>query len=216
MKLIIEDVKFKGKLSIIGKIDKPQVSISQFNYEFEFGKVYHLASEGEWEKWALSLLIAGAIVEQSGVIKLNDAICSPRQRQNISWLVNYTHIKRFGLFWQNVKSQIVSGIRKGNRYPLLEKDYISHFTLTPERYLRYITQLSSEVWRASCAIGLAHDRQIFCFPPMEYIRREFIEEYGKLWFFDMLNFMKSLNCLILLPLPIDMDTSDFCDGIVKI
>mgnify|MGYP001297431209 CR=1 FL=1 len=215
MKLILENINFNGDLSIVDRIERPQVSISQLSYEFEFGKVYHLASERHWEMWALSLLVAGAIVEQSGVVKFNDNICSVCQRQEISWRVGYTHIKRFGLFWQNIKSQILSGIRRGNRYHLSEADYILNFKLTPSRYLRYITQVSSEVWRASCAIGLAHDKQIFCFPPMQ-LHRDFIKEYGKLWLFDMLTFMKSLNCLILLPLPIDMDTSGFCDGIVKV
>lgn len=61
MKLILKNINFNGDLSIVNRIERPQVSISQLSYEFEFGKVYHLTSEKHWEMWALSLLVAGAI-----------------------------------------------------------------------------------------------------------------------------------------------------------
>lgn len=219
MKLILEDVKFKG--TILNQVIEPEVNLTHLSYEFEFGKVYHIASERQWDGWAFNLLIAGAIVEQAGIIKLNDTIVSPYQRGKMSWRVHRDEIMRFGLFIQSVKNQIRAGIKKGNRYPLSEQDYIQNFKLTPQRYDRYLRQQSSEGWRSSCAIGLAHDKQIFCFPPFEHGRKNvvstsFVEDHGERWFFDMLKFMKSLNCLILLPLPIDMDTSEFCDGVIKV
>lgn len=221
MRLTLDTVKFKSNLPILDKVSKPEVNLNELSYEFEFGKVYHLASEIHWDAWALSLLIAGVIAEQSGNIKLNDATCPPRQRQKMSWRVHRDEVMRFGLFMQSVKNQIRAGIKRGNRYPLSEEDYIQYFKLTPQRYTRYLGQQSTEAWRSSCAIGLAHDKQIFCFPPFEHNRKNvvstgFVEEHGVRWFFDMLNFMKSLNCLILLPLPMDMDTSHFCDAVIKV
>ncbi|MDX2076212.1 MAG: hypothetical protein SFZ02_07260 [bacterium] len=218
MRIILEDVTFNGDLSIVDRIEKPKVQLSLSNHEFEFGKVYHLTSENHWDMWALSLLIGGAIVEQSGVFKIDEHIYSAAQRRKISWLVRYEEVRRFGLFTQTVKNQVIAGIKKGNRYGLSEQDFIQHFKLTPQRYVRYLRQQSAEAWSSSCVIGLAHDKQIFCFPPLEYGMGslEFVKMHGKKWFFDMLKFMKSLNCLILLPLPIDMETGDFCDAIVKI
>jgi len=221
MKLTLHNVSYQGELLIRDK-PRPYVHFNQLNHELTFGKVYHIACERDWDALGYNRLISGIITPQTGEISIDGVVCNPKKLRRISWHLRYEEIRRWGIFRQNIKNQIRQNKKKGNRYPLSENDYIRHFLLTPSRYLRYITQVSSEAWRASCAIGMANDRQIFCFPAVEHWRRMsgvssgFIQDYGELWLFDMLALMKPFNCLILLPLPPDTESSHFCDEIIMI
>jgi hypothetical protein len=214
MKLSTYDVEFIDIVSV-RKYAMFLVNIKNFSYDFTFGKAYHLVSEDYNDIWGLSWLIGGKIKEQQGHFELDRVKINSVKRKQISWLIRGEEIKKFGLFRQTVKNQVRQGLKQG-KSKVSEEVLFDKFLITPERYVRPMRQLSSEAWRASCAIGVAHGRQIFCFPPLEYCRKGFIAEYGDLWFKEMVKFLKSLDCLVLLPLPPRIDSSDFCDDIVYI
>lgn len=191
--------------------DKTPVKLNGVSCELEFGKSYLLGGEGSW---ALSWIIAGALSPASGDIYLDGERVAQSDMRRISWLVRYDEIKKFGLFHQSVKSQIRTGIRNRNHSFALpdEQEIMQRFYLTPERYNRPSSQLSNEAWRASCAIGLANQRNIMCFPLM---RSDFIDEYRSLWLEDILSYLKSFNVLVIMPAQFTAGAEGLFDKVIK-
>src|SRR5206468_947690 len=115
----------------------------------------------------------------TGTIMRDGNLYNCDDRKQEVWCVHLSEIKRFGI-WKNltVRSQILHGLRIDNhQYLRSEKEVKERFRLTPERYNRPFSHISGEAWRASCAIGVAHGKKIFCFPRMQYLRPDFYEEF---------------------------------------
>ncbi len=215
MMLSVRDVAYNGYIPIPNPKIRWYASLPPVNGDFEFGKVYNVVSEHENELWAFNWLLAGIFNPQQGSFSLDGVMLDDApQRRKIAWMVRYDEIRRFGRFPQRVKNQVRQGIKKYNAHNLSEYDYFNHFMLAPTLYIRYLRQQSSEGWRSSCVIGLSHNRMIFCFP--SYTRQGFLDDYHNLWLGDMLQFMKSLNCLILLPSLPNANTYNLCDAIIHI
>lgn len=220
--LSVSKVNYNG---YIGKqpIESVRDRLTWFTYDFNFGKSYLLHGELWDGGWALSQMIAGllepdTVIVQSeyGQILLDGVQYPTAQRKKDVWVVPRSEIKRFGLF-QNmtVQEQIHHGL-KNNPHPYLksENEYIERFGLTPERYTRPFTMLSHERWRANCAVGLANGKKIFCFPYIEYVRPEFIEEYYDLWFKDIVDVLRDSGALVLIPARAEGAAAKLCDEIV--
>jgi hypothetical protein len=213
MILSVRDVAYNGYIPVPNPKTRWYVSLPPVNCDLEFGKVYQVVSEQENELWAFNLMLAGIFNPQQGNFSLNGVALDALQRRKIAWLVNYDEIRRFGRFWLRVKNQVRQGIKKYQAHNLSERDYLNQFDLTPQRYIRYLRQQSAEGWRTSCAIGVAHNRMVFCFPA--FLNQYFIDAYHYMWV-DMLQFMKSLNCLILIPSPPNTNTYNLCDDTIEI
>lgn len=211
MLIRLEDVYFDGLIKINKRV-QIHTKVDNFSYDFHSGKSYQLASPNENNSWGLCWLIGGMVHQHSGTIRLNGEVDQQLERRKDSWLVRIDEIKRYSLFLQSVKSQIRHGIRQNSKNSMSEADYMRHFRLTPERYDRYLRQFSTEGWRAGCAIGVANGKQIFCFPPID---AQFVE-YTDLWFADMIEFLKSLDILVLLPIPPSVNTDKICDEVILI
>lgn len=211
MLIILDKVSYEGAVKI-NQAWHIAPHIRDFSHEFVSGKAYHLASKNEDNSIAICWLICGMLKQQQGRVLCDGALVSSDQLRCRSWLVRSDEIKRFGMFSQSVKSQIKYGIQQGAS-EFTEQDIIRRFKLTPERTNRHLHKLSSEAYSASSAIGLANGRKIFCFPPL---RKDFVEEYGDLWFKDIIRFLVHENALVLIPMPPTVNSHGICDEVVSI
>ncbi len=214
--LSLRNVSYKGTIYHRGR---PLLSeeIERFDGEFQFGKSYLLNAPVGKGAWLLSWMIAGEFQPKQSEIELNRQPFSSEARKSEAWLVRFSEIKQFGFLEQSVKAQIRHGLKNfKNPYLKSEREIIDRFKLSSERYDRPLRQLSSEGWRASCAIGLANGRHIFCFPHIEYLRPKLIEEYRYLWFEEMLNLLKSAGALVILPTAFTDEIAGLCDEVVTL
>lgn len=195
--LSLRDVSYYGTLPLLyGKSWHP--TILPINCDLEQGKIYRITADGERNLWMFCYILTGYLNPQRGYFWMDGVELFAFQRRKLTWFVRYSEIQRFGLFYQSVKRQIRHGIKKYNAHNLTEADYMRIFRLDIHRFNRRLRYQSTQAWRSSCAIGLANNRKIICFSPV--ISGHILEEYHNSWFGDMLKFMKSLNCTILLPL----------------
>lgn len=212
MLIRLSNISFDGLV----KINKRKQILTKFDNitnDFASGKAYQLTSPHDSNNWALSWLIGGVISQRHGNITINGELYQQSQRRHDSWLVRFDEKKKFGFFSQSVKSQIRQGIQRHDANALSEQDLVNHFRLTPQLTNRYLRQLSSEGWRASCAVGVAYNKRIFCFPPLQ---SEFVETYKDSWFTDMIEFLKSLNTLVLLPTSPSTNMDGICDEVLSV
>jgi hypothetical protein len=204
-------------ISFQGTVDKlpGDESLSEFTYTFKFGKSYLLNGLPGSGAAAISWLAGGAITPDSGTMYLNDVLIQPAQLRDISWLVRRDTVKQFGLFTRSVKSQIQRGLQK---YPssYSVQDIKEHFKLTEDRYTRKLRQLSHEAWSASCAIGFAHAKKIFCFPHIDHYRPGLIREYRTLWLENNIQFLTDNGALVLCPAPLSEDARLLFDKIIHL
>lgn len=113
-----------------------------------------------------------------------------------------------------MSSQIRHGLRTcHNQYLQSEAEIIERFKLTSERYHRPMRQLSHEAWRASCAIGLAQGKKIFCFPYMDH---KMIDEYHDLWLKEMIDLLRDSGALVLIPSVATQSSKKLCDEIISV
>jgi hypothetical protein len=186
----------------------------EFSYEFSFGRSYLLDCAEAGGGWALSWIIGGLLEPTRGTIYRNQFIFSSQERRRTTWCVRHSEIKRFGLFrnW-SVRSQIRYGLRTNpNPFLKTEAAIMQAFKLTLGRYGRPLRQFSHEGWRASCAIGLANGRSIFCFPYLDYL----IPEYFDLWLKDMVDLLRDSGALVLIPAQRTAISERLCDEVVQL
>lgn len=165
--------------------------------------------------WALSWIIAGMVKPETGTILLDDIKRSARDLRREIWCVRRSEIKKFGLFGnQQVSAQIRHGLKTvQEQYLPSEDEIIQRFRLTKERYNRSHRALSSEGWSASCAIGLANGKKIFCFPHME---ERFVNEYYDLWLKEMVELLTDAGSLVLFPSKATDNSKSLCDLIITV
>jgi energy-coupling factor transporter ATP-binding protein EcfA2 len=206
-KLIVENIEYSGPVG--GR--HTSETLQRFSYEFEFGYSYGIQAPYGFGSWALCWLLAGAIVPEHGRIFLNSKQLDAKQLRQLSWLVYYDEIKRFGFLRQSVQAQL-----HAHRSNINETSIIEKFYLVPERIDRSIWHIGSEIWRASCAIGYAQGRRIFCFPHIGFFRADLINEYRFLWLERVINVLKATNALILLPSVFQGDDASLMNKVIKL
>jgi ABC-type uncharacterized transport system ATPase subunit len=185
-------------------------------FRFQFGHVCAINAAPGKGAWALSWIIAGRRQPDRGKLFINEDVVTASHLRAVSWAVRHDEIKRFGFIKQSVRSQIQAGLKTHRQHLNITEDDIKEiFLLTEGRYDRPLSQLSHEAWRASCAIGFAHGKKIFCFPHMSFLRPGFIDEYDTLWLVDMLDFLATHHCLVIYPADIPQRHERFFDQIVS-
>jgi hypothetical protein len=190
--------------------------LRDFSYAFTFGKSYLLDSGLGEGGWALSWIIGGEFDADFGTITCDNLKYNKDERKKDAWCVRHSSVKtrKFSFNDPTVQEQIQHGFKTvSGQYLKSEHEIINRFHLTPERYSRPLRQLSHEAWRASCAIGLANGKKIFCFP---YIEPEFIEKFYEIWLKEMLDLLKESGALVLLPARAKKATEGLCDDIVPV
>ncbi len=209
------NIEYQGALP---SIDLDFENLKRFSCEFAFGKSYLLDAEMGHGAWALSWIVAGLMEPNAGTLLRNGVPYSTEKRRKESWCVRRDEIKRFGLLGnQTVRWQIRHGLRMSSRPDFrTETDYIERFLLTLERYNRGFRSLSNEAWRASCAVGLANGKRIFCFPHMSYLRPDFDEEWHQNFFKKIIDLLRDTGALVLIPTRVASTTQYLCDEVISL
>ncbi len=190
--------------------------LRDFSYTFIYGKSYLLDSGLGEGAWALSWIIGGELEQDYGSITRHGLAYEIKERKEDAWCVRQSIIKvsKFPFREPTVGEQIRYGLKVAQgQYLQTEEEIIDRFHLTPERYNRPLSQLSHEAWRASCAIGLANGKNLFCFP---YIDPELIEKFYGLWLKEMLDLLKETGALVLFSARAKKATEGLCDEVVPV
>lgn len=219
--LTLKDVTYDGRLD-----PKMRTAIYDqlrpLSYEFTFGRSYLLDAELGKGAWSLCWMIGGLLEpgEQGagrGIILRNGAPYPRQQRENDAWIVRTSEFKGFWARHKTTRMHIQQGL-KSNPAPYFrsEEEYVEHFHLSLARFDRPIRQLSHEGWRASCAIGVAHGKEVFCFPYLEYVRPYFIEDLYHSWLKEMIDLLRDSGALVLIPAIARKGAETLCDEIVPL
>ena len=191
-----------------GRIGK----LTNFSYSFQYGKAYLLESTANGGGWSLSWIIGGLIEQTNGTIERDGFEYARVERRKDAWCIRHETSPK-NLFWEpSVISQIRHGLKlANNQFLQSEEELINRIGLSPERYKRPLRQLSHEAWRASCAIGMAFGKSIYCFP---YMSPDYLEHYPD--FKGIINLLKESSALVLLPTKATLDINGWFDEIVQL
>lgn len=192
--LEIEKLSFYGEVEYF-TIGRVRESVHNFSYNFESQNVYCLQGGLGYGGWSLSWIIGGLLKPERGILKLNNKNISIKELNAISWCVGFSGEENKFFKDKKVRSIIESGLAKSG-LSKTGKDIHDIFCLTEERLDRSFRSISGEKWRASLAIGYSLGRKIFCFP---WFRSKFIFDYEKKWIYQILNYLKNDDCLIIFP-----------------
>lgn len=188
--------------------------IDNFSCSFSYRKIVLLEGNLGDGGWALSWILGGVLRPIMGNFQKDGKECSWQDLQKETWCVPKGKTHRFTLLKRTVKSEIRHGLsRRNNLYFQSEEELVESFLLTPERYNRSLSQLSEEVWRASCAIGMANNRRIFCFP---HLSLDELVDPHRSWFISMLIKLRDFGCLVLLPSDVRSVTLGFWDDVIPV
>lgn len=213
--LRVLDVRFSGRINPGARCPNIEI-LRTIGASFASGKSYLLDSGKGEGAWALSWIIGGVIQPAFGTIICNDVPFDLRDRRRQTWCVRYSMVRprKFLLREPTVREQVQHGLTKVTpQYLNSEEEILRRFQLTQARYNRPLRQLSTEAWRASCAIGLAHGRKVFCFP---YLLSHFIEEHYTLWLKDLLELLKDSGAIVLVPTRERPSSQGLCDEVLSV
>ena len=188
------------------------------NYTFTFGKSY-LLDGWPWHGGdMLSWIIGGAFDQFSGKLLKNDVPYTLKERQKDAWCFRLSDKKGPKILYHEptVQEQIQYGLKTTfEPYFKTEEEFIAHFHLTIERYRRPLRQLSGEVWRANCAIGLANGRRVFCFP---YVIPDIVNINAEMHLKAIFKTLTDAGALVLFPTTALglFDPEGLCDEIVPV
>lgn len=192
--LTIENLSFFGTchFDLLGKHSE---KFDNLSLQFRFGEAYCLEGTIDSGAWGLSWVISGVVAESSGRIMIDNQILQKDARKKICCPVGVSKRKFF--HDNTIIGQIRQGIeRSGQKYFRTAEEVVDKLHLSSERLDRRLDQLSGERWRASIAIGLANNRQIYCFP---WMKPEFISTFRDLWFAELIDYLKFNKTLVLIP-----------------
>lgn len=137
-------------------------SLKHFSYYFTPGKTYGLVCNVGEGGWALSYLLSGREQKFSGWITINGKKMERGTLDSYGWYVGEGI--QSSTLWYNKKLTIREQLELGTTKEHSVNELIRVLELAPSRLDREIRHISNERWNASIAIGLAHEKQVFCFP----------------------------------------------------
>lgn len=146
----------------IFNMDPMPDKLSSFSYSFKEAHVYGIISQPGGGAWALSYLLAGRVRKYSGTIIMNGEKANGGLLESNSVYVG-EGLQAGRWIWSINRKTILEQLEEGDSsYSVGE--LIELLDLSDSRMDRSIQYISNERWNASVAIGLAHSRQLFCFP----------------------------------------------------
>jgi hypothetical protein len=177
----------------------PWHSLTSITCALTFGKAY-LLDGWQWDGGeTLSWIIGGVIEPSYGKLSKNGSPYVLSERQDESWCIRKSTVKaiKFPFRQLSVRDYVRHGLKTAaNSHFKSEEEIVRQFMLTPERYKRPLRTLSHEQWRASCAIGAAHGKKIYCFP---YLGPDFVNRNYPQWFKRLIDLLKDIGALVLVP-----------------
>lgn len=190
--LDLEDVSISCKPRILN-FESRKDSLKHFSYRFTSGKTYALVNNIGEGGWALSCLLSGREQRYSGGIAIDGNKIERGELSAYGWYVGEGIQSKVPFYKKGmtVREQLESGTSKEHSV----EELIDAFELAPSRLDREIKHISNERWNASIAIGLAHEKQVFCFPWLSDMWKEAI--IARLAHCSTL--LKQYNCILLIP-----------------
>lgn len=139
---------------------------NNFTFQFLGGKSYGIICECGAGGWGLSYALSGKGDIIEGQLLINRNQVNKQFLMKYGWYVGddfvgkgaFGRIKRF-----SIRQQITNGLKQ-SKTDLTMEQICSMLELSDSRLDRDILSISNERWNASVAIGLAHNRKLFCFP----------------------------------------------------
>jgi ABC-type sugar transport system ATPase subunit len=196
MKLSIKDVSFFDLVyfPLLGNVRDKFIDT---NYELYSGKCYCFDSDLTRGGWGLSWVIAGAVKQYSGDIICDGKVISQKERKKISQCVGMDVTGYHILGKKTIKNQLIAGLKATNYKNAKNiEEIIETFEIDKEKIDRNIEHVSASRFRMSIGIGYAYDKKIYCFP---WLWQESVLDFKDLWLKKLIDFLKSKDCLIILP-----------------
>jgi ABC-type multidrug transport system ATPase subunit len=148
--------------------------LDHFTYRFLPGRTYGIVCGPGCGGWALSYLLSGLAANFEGTVTINSKIVLPKELQINGWYVGQG-LPAAGKFLKKemtVRRQLECGT--SNQYKM--EELVNRFELSASRLDRELRYVSNERWNASTAIGLMHEKQVFCFPWLDEVWVEAIRK----------------------------------------
>ena len=194
-KIVLENFSVGGKCDIFhhGVLND---CLQKSNYTFNAGNLYGIIGEFGNGGAALSCGITGKTDYYEGSIYIDGNEIYFDELKNISWYIGDDLKKKRNFLKREmtVKEQIIYGLNHYNRccdFEIIKQQ----FNLSTERIDRCIEYVSGERWKASCAIGYANGKEIFCFPLMNTNDYNLFGEQFK----SILNVLLDSMCVVIMP-----------------
>lgn len=138
--------------------------ITDLQYVFSSGKIYGIIGECGSGGWGLSYLLSGKDTCPKQEIIINENNAFQKDLKKIGWYVgDQIQRKNFLCKEMSIIKQLQLGVKQSNNKISVD-EIVQKFNLSHDRLNKKISELSWEKWRASIAIGYAHNKRIFCFP----------------------------------------------------
>ncbi|MCE3202637.1 hypothetical protein [Paenibacillus sonchi] len=183
-------------------------SLEHFSYRFIPGKTYALVNNIGEGGWALSYLLSGREKGYKGVISIDGNKIERGLLGSFGWYVG-EGIQSKAPFYKKsltVREQLEIGTSEEHTVDKL----IKAFELAPSRLDRDMKHISNERWNASIAIGLAHEKQVFCFPWLNDMWKNAI--LARLAHCSTI--LKQNKCILLIPVQNILNIENFIDDVV--
>ncbi|WP_060860733.1 hypothetical protein [Paenibacillus riograndensis] len=200
--------------------------LERFSYRFLPGRTYGVVCEAGHGGWALSYLLSGLVTAFEGTVRINKKIVQPEELRFYGWYLGQALPASRNFFKKKmtIRRQLEYGTSKKYRVA----DLIERFELAPSRLDRELRHVSNERWNASAAIGLMHEKQVFCFPWLDEVWVEAIRvrlqtcsallnEYGCITIIPIQNPTKIdhfIDEVLVIPqiTPLEAKDADYCDA----
>lgn len=208
--LELKDVSITCKPSIMN-FSSWEDSLKHFSFTFTSSHVYAIVSESGSGGWALSYLLSGKSKAYTGKIFKDGNLIRYHWLQENGWYVGEgLPQKRILRPWKELTicQQLESGVTSA----FSVSELMEAFELTPDRMDREMKYSSNERWNASCAIGIAHGKLIFCFPWLE----DSVKNIIRMRLRHCSEILKQNNCIVIIPVESDSIVKDFVDEIIYI
>ncbi|WP_019909196.1 hypothetical protein [Paenibacillus sp. HW567] len=205
--LDLEDVSITCKPTMFN-FESGKDSLEHFSYRFMPGKTYALVNNAGEGGWALSYLLSGKGKEYKGEISIDGKKIEIGLLGSYGWYAGEGIQSKSPFFKKRmtIREQLEIGTSEEHTVDKL----IESFELAPSRLDRDMKHISNERWNASVAIGLAHEKQVFCFPWLDDMWKNAI--IGRLAHCSTI--LKQNNCILLIPVQNISNIENFIDDAV--
>ncbi|ULO04869.1 ATP-binding cassette domain-containing protein [Paenibacillus sp. 19GGS1-52] len=203
----LEDVSVTCK-PLMFNFESRKDKLEHFSYQFMPGKTYAIVSDPGKGGSALSYLMSGRANRYYGKISIDGNKIDNIQMGSYGWYIGDEVHSNASLFKKSmtVREQLEMGTSELHTVDKL----IETFELAPSRLDRSMKHISNERWNASVAIGLAHEKQVFCFPWLDDMWKNAI--IARLTLCSTI--LKQNDCILLIPVHNICNIENFIDDIV--
>lgn len=197
---------------LIGKVAE------HFHYittDFKAGNVYCIDCGLGYGGWGVSWAMTGQYSltqnKGKGVIKVDGVEIPHHKLKEFGCSVGLTGYEGTFSAKKSVRKLLTKTIAKNPRFSSI-KELQDIFKLAESRLDRGISCYSGERWRASLALGFGAGKKVYGFP---WLKPEFVGTYKDLWMKEMIGFLKSEGCIIIIPTNYQDSFSDLFDKVLR-